>query len=154
MQCEIKQLDPWRWRCHLQSGLFAAGFVWRVYDPASPPAIPRVVLHPASGIEEADAAQLQDAGAHPQPARVRAAQSDRELGGQGDAGLSVQRLLCARRCLHPGEDPHRPGAAVALLRASTVCPGALRQLGTELVYRCPKPQGGGKQADLLLTPLE
>ena len=70
MQCEIKQLDAWRWRCHLQSGLFAAGFVWRVYDPASPPAIPRVVLHPASGIVEADAAQLLDAGAHPHPARV------------------------------------------------------------------------------------
>ena len=76
------------------------------------------------------------------------------LKAAGDAGLSVQRLLCARRCLHPGAGPHRPGAAVALLRASTVCPGAVRQLGAELVYRCPKPQGGGKQAELLLTPLE
>ncbi len=30
----------------------------------------------------------------------------------------------------------------------------LRQRGAELVYYCPKPQSGGKQADLVLTPLE
>ncbi len=30
----------------------------------------------------------------------------------------------------------------------------LRQRGAELVYHCPKPQSGGKQADLVLSPLE
>jgi len=30
----------------------------------------------------------------------------------------------------------------------------LRQRGADLVYHCPKPQTGGKQADLVLTPLE
>jgi hypothetical protein len=30
----------------------------------------------------------------------------------------------------------------------------LRQRGADLVYHCPKPQSGGKQADLVLTPLE
>ena len=30
----------------------------------------------------------------------------------------------------------------------------LRQRGAELVYHCPKPQSGGKRADLVLTPLE
>ena len=29
----------------------------------------------------------------------------------------------------------------------------LRQWGAELVYHCPKPQSGGKQADLVLSPL-
>ena len=30
----------------------------------------------------------------------------------------------------------------------------LRQQGADLVYHCPKPQAGGKRADLLLTPLQ
>ncbi len=30
----------------------------------------------------------------------------------------------------------------------------LRQRGAELVYHCPKPQSGGKQADLVLSPLD
>ena len=30
----------------------------------------------------------------------------------------------------------------------------MRQRGAELVYHCPKPQSGGKRADLVLTPLE
>lgn len=30
----------------------------------------------------------------------------------------------------------------------------LRQRGADLVYHCPKPQSGGKRADLVLTPLE
>ena len=30
----------------------------------------------------------------------------------------------------------------------------LRQRGAELVYHCPKPQSGGRQADLVLSPLE
>ena len=30
----------------------------------------------------------------------------------------------------------------------------LRQRGADLVYHCPNPQTGGKQADLVLTPLD
>ena len=44
-----------------------------------------------------------------------------------------------------------------LLRYCARAPFALerlRQRGAELVYHCPKPQSGGKRADLVLTPLE
>ena len=40
-----------------------------------------------------------------------------------------------------------------LLRAPPFALERLRQRGAELVYHCPKPQSGGKQADLVLSPL-
>ena len=44
-----------------------------------------------------------------------------------------------------------------LLRYCAQAPFALdrlRQRGAELIYHCPKPQSGGRQADLVLSPLE
>jgi hypothetical protein len=64
-------------------------------------------------------------------------------------------------CIAPPHGKHgkqKHGPSPCNQRLDTTCSlvalERLRQLGAELVYRCPKPQSGGKQADLVLTPLE
>ena len=115
-------------------------------DPAIPP---RVVFHPASGIDEAVVAQVQ--------AEVRA-RILRAFAGRGlierfeatemlayrHSGFSVNGGICI-------EAKDRAGLE-RLLRYCARPPFALerlRQRGAELVYHCSKPQSGGKQADLV-----
>ena len=115
-------------------------------DSASPPG---VVFHPASGIDEAAVAQVQ--------AEVRT-RILRAFAGRGLIERFEAREMLAYR--HSGfsvnagvriEAQDRAGLE-RLLRYCARPPFALdrlRQRGADLVYHCPKPQSGGKQADLV-----
>ena len=73
----------------------------------------------------------------------------KEMLGYQHSGFSVNPGVCIQ--------PHDHAGLERLLRYCARPPFAmerLRQRGANLVYHCPKPQTGGKQTDLVLTPLE
>ena len=49
---------------------------------------------------------------------------------------------------------HRFGSSLRYCAGPPFALDRLCQRGAELVYHCPKSQSGGKQADLVLSPLE
>ena len=119
-------------------------------DPATPPG---VVFHSASGIDAAAVAQVQ---AQVRTRILRAFASRglierfeaREMLAFKHSGFSVNAGVCIQAQDRAGLE--------RLLRYCARPPFALerlRQRGAELVYHCPKPQSGGKQADLVLSPL-
>ena len=121
---------------------------------ASPPGI---IFHPASGIDEAGLVQVQADLRR----RILLAFVVRGLIESCDAkemlaykhsGFSVNAGVCI--------EAHDRAALERLLRYCARPPFAmdrLRKAGTALVYRCAKQHSepmGGKQAELVLTPLE
>ena len=118
-------------------------------DSGQPPATPRVVFHPASGIDEAAVARVQT------EVRTRILRAfalrglierfeAREMLAYRHSGFSVEAGVCIQAQDRAGLD--------RLLRYCARPPFALdrlRQRGAELVYHCPKPHSGGKQADLV-----
>ena len=131
-------------------GVFEALWGDITADPATPPG---VAFHPASGIDPAAVAQVQ--------AQVRT-RILRAFAGRGLIERFEAREMLAFK--HSGfsvnagvriQAQDRAGLE-RLLRYCARPPFALerlRQRGAELVYHCPKPQSGGKQADLVLSPL-
>lgn len=113
------------------------------------------MFHPATGHDESAVAQVQsDAGRRILRAFVGRgvldAVDEKEMAGyQHGGGFSVDagvRIAAADRA-----------GLERLLRYCARPPFAmerLRQQGADPVYHCPKPQAGGKRADLVLTPLE
>lgn len=61
-------------------------------------------------------------------------------------------------CIAPSHGKQKHGPLSCNQRLDATCSLAaverLRQLGVELDCRCPKPRSGGKQAELLLAPVE
>jgi len=120
-------------------------------DPAIPPG---VIFHPASGLDKIAVAQVQADVRR----RILRAFVGRGLIESFDAkampaythsGFSVDAGVCIEATDHTGLE--------RLLRYCARAPftmDRLRKQGADLVYHCPKPQSGGKQADLVLTPLE
>ena len=124
-------------------------------DVNAAPAVPQgVIFHPASGLDATVVAQVQAA------ARTRILRAfvgrgliesfdAKEMLAYQHSGFSVDAGVCI-------QSQDRAGLE-RLLRYCARPPFAmdrLRQRGADLVYHCPKPQTGGKQADLVLTPLE
>ncbi len=113
-----------------------------------------VIFHPASGLDRSAVAQVQIA------ARTRILRAfvgrgliesfdAKEMLAYQHSGFSVDAGVCIAATDRAGLE--------RLLRYCARPPFAmerLRQRGADLVYHCPKPQTGGKQADLVLTPLE
>ena len=117
-------------------------------------AIPSDVnFHPASGLDEAAVAQAQAA------ARTRILRAfvgcgliesfdAKEMLACQHSGFSVDAGVCI--------EAHDRARLERLLRYCARPPFSMermRQRGADRVYHCPKPQSGGKQADLLLMPL-
>ena len=115
-------------------------------DPATPPG---VVFHPASGIDDAAVAQVQ-AEVRTRILRAFALRGLIERFGASEmlayrhSGFFVEAGVCTQAQDRAGLE--------RLLRYCARPPFALdrlRQRGAELVCHCPKPQSGGKQADLV-----
>ena len=103
-------------------------------------------IHPASGIDEAAVAQVQ-AEVGTRILRAFAGRGlierfeAREMLAYRHSGFSVEDGVCIQAQDRAGLE--------RLLRYCARPPFALerlRQRGAELVYHCPKPQSGGKQA--------
>ncbi len=116
---------------------------------------PGVAFHRASGLDDAGVAQVRaDARKRILRAFVRRglieADDAKEMARfQHGGGFSVDAGVCIAATDRAGLE--------RLLRYCARPPFArdrLRQRGADLVYHCPQPQCGGKQADLVLTPLE
>ena len=118
-------------------------------------AIPSGVnFHPASGLDGAAVAQVQAA------ARTRIL---RAFVGRGRIeSFDAKEMLACQHSGFPVDagvciEAHDRAGLERLPRYCARPPFSmerLRQRGADRVYHCPKPQSGGKQADLVLTPLE
>jgi hypothetical protein len=124
-------------------------------DANAAPAVPQgVIFHLASGLDATVVAQVQAA------ARTRILRAfvgrgliesfdAKEMLAYQHSGFSVDAGVCIGATDRAGLE--------RLLRYCARPPFSmerLRQRGADLVYHCPKPQTGGKRADLVLTPLE
>jgi len=134
-------------------GIFAVTHNDTATDPSSNE--PQSIFHAAQGLDASAVEQVQQEARQ----RILRAFVARKLIDANDAkdmtstahggGFSVDASVCI--------DAHDRAGLERLLRYCARPPFALERLhqrGANVMYHCPKPQPGGTQHDLLLTPLE